>query len=195
MAAEEGSGASGRYVLFLSRLHPGKRPALLVRAFARIAEQHPDVSLIMAGPDFGALASVRQAIAETGVATDRIQIVGEVDGERKAALLQSATCMCLPTEHEGSSVAILESLAVGVPVITTTGACVPEIAKAEAGVIVEPTVASLSSALALLLGDENKRKEMGRNAAALARERFSSRVLTQHLVAMYRTAAERAAAR
>ena len=50
-AARDGGPAGGRpYILSLGRAEPRKDLPLLVRAFDQVADQHPDVDLVIAGP-------------------------------------------------------------------------------------------------------------------------------------------------
>lgn len=189
---DELTGSWRRYILFLSRLHPGKRPDLLVRAFDEVAKALPDVALVIAGPDYGSLSAVRMAAAEMTAGRDRVFVIGEIDGPRKVEILRSAACMCLPTEHEGSSVAIIEALASGVPVITTEGACVPEVSQFGAGYIVEPTVRALADALTATLADESRRLTLSKGAMALAAAKYSPCALLEQTVRMLQIATARA---
>ena len=46
-----------RYILFVGALTEVRRPDLLLEAFARVAEDYPEVHLVFAGPDFGLRAT------------------------------------------------------------------------------------------------------------------------------------------
>jgi glycosyltransferase involved in cell wall biosynthesis len=144
-----------RYVLFLGRLHVSKGVLLLPPAFARLAARHPEVELLIAGPDFGAQPELEAAVRRAGLEA-RIRLLGGVYGTRKKALLRHAACLCLPTYQEGFSVTLLEALACGVPVVTTARANFPEIAAHGAGLIVEPDAAALADALLTLLADTDR---------------------------------------
>jgi glycosyltransferase involved in cell wall biosynthesis len=74
--------AGRRILLFLGRIHPKKGCDLLIEAFARISAQHPDLHLVMAGPDqAGWRDELRQRAASLGLA--RVTWTGMLAGDFK----------------------------------------------------------------------------------------------------------------
>lgn len=108
----------GPYVLFLSRLHPLKRPDLLVEAF--LAAAPPEYRLAVAGPDEGGTwARLAGRLLRDPAAARRVVPLGTVLGDDKAALLSGARLFALPSEHENFGVAVLEALGAGTPVLAS----------------------------------------------------------------------------
>jgi glycosyltransferase involved in cell wall biosynthesis len=110
---------SRRFLLFMSRLHAKKGCDLLIEAFARVAAEHPDLDLVVAGPDRdGSQASLRRICAEKGIAA-RVFWPGMIRGDLKWGALRAADAFILPSHQENFGIAVVESLAAGRPVLTT----------------------------------------------------------------------------
>ena len=104
------------YVLFLGRLHPKKRPDLLVEAFLSGAPR--DIKLVVAGPDeCGLWETISERFLQDRVARERVVRLGMVTGPSKLHLLAGATLFALSSEHENFGITPLEALATGTPVL------------------------------------------------------------------------------
>lgn len=158
----------GKFVLlFLSRLHVKKGLDLLADAFARIADDWPDLHLLLAGHDDGAWPPFRQAIEAAGL-TERMTWVGHVNGWRARRAWAAADAFILPSYSEGFSMAILEALACRLPVIATTACHFPELAQRQAGLVVEPSREGVLRALrALQAMSPSERAELGERGRRL----------------------------
>ncbi|MBI1381051.1 MAG: glycosyltransferase [Planctomycetaceae bacterium] len=113
--ARELHGEGAGYTLFLGRLHRKKGLDLLLHALAGAPEAPP---LLVAGPDDGEERALRRLAHELGLAT-RVHWLGPVAGTAKWALLQHASLHVLPSRSENFGNTVLESLAVGCPVLVT----------------------------------------------------------------------------
>jgi glycosyltransferase involved in cell wall biosynthesis len=84
-----------------------------------------------------------------------------------AELTAGFDVVCMASHHEGLPVALMEALALGVPVVATTAGGIPEVVTdGVEGLLVPPARPDLlAAALLSALGDETARKEMGRHAA------------------------------
>lgn len=104
-------GTRGRRVLlFLGRIHPIKGCDLLIDAFATVAAAHPNVDVVMAGPDpIGWRATLEQRAAGLGVA-DRIHWPGMLSGDAKWGALRSCDALVLPSHSESFGVVVAEAL-------------------------------------------------------------------------------------
>ncbi len=124
------------YLLFVGTLEPRKDVPTLVAAFAQVADRHPDTLLVLAGGDGWGVAAVEQAIERFGLAS-RVVRTGYVPDATVPALLRSAAAAVYPALYEGFGLPALEALACGVPLVTTTGTAMEEVAGA-AAVLVPP---------------------------------------------------------
>jgi len=106
---EELPGLAGRpFLLFLGRLDRVKGLPVLLEAFARIAEAHPKLFLVLAGPDYGMRDPLARRAEEMGL-TDRVVFPGILRGREKWAALHHTVCFCLPSLSEGCSLSVLEA--------------------------------------------------------------------------------------
>ncbi len=137
--------ADARVVLFLGRLHPRKGVDVLVRAFQQA--NLPDARLLLAGADEGALERVRPLLDE------RVVHVGFLDAQQRLEALSAADLFVLPAKGEGLSLASLEALAAGVPVLLSPECYLPEVESAGVGRIVAPEVEAVANALRELFAE------------------------------------------
>ena len=130
-----------RYLLFLGRIHGKKGCDLLIEAFARIADSVPEMALVIAGPDQEGMQSKLQRLAEKLGIGGRVLWPGLIGGDIKWGALRAADALVLPSHQENFGVAVVESLAVGRPVLTSNQVNIwPEIAGDGAGLVEEDTL-------------------------------------------------------
>jgi len=182
---------AGPVVLFLGRLHERKGLQRLLPAFAGALEQVPEARLLVAGPDEGMLAAL-QAQARALALEERVIFTGLLTGPARLEALAAADLFALPAEGEGFSMAALEALACGLPVLLTPGCHFPEAAEAGAGVVVPREVEPLREALIALLADPDRRAAMSQQARALIAERYTWPQIVAQLEAAYASVIARA---
>ena len=127
-------------LLFFGRLHVKKGLDLLAAAMDALAEDRPDLHVLLAGNDDGALGPFLDMMEEIGL-DDRVTALGHGSGESARQAWGAADAFVLPSYSEGFSMAILEALACRLPVLATTACHFPELDDRGAGVVVEPTAA------------------------------------------------------
>ncbi len=176
-------------ILFLGRLHPTKGADKLLDAFASIERRFPSAVLMVAGPDEWQMEAKWQArIAQSGLA-GRVIFPGMITGDDKADVLDRADLFCLPSSGEGFSVAVLEALAAGTPVLLSPHCNFPEVEPAGAGLVVAVDASAVAEGMATLLADPERLQRMGAAGKALVAERYSWDVIVDRLVDFYGRAA------
>jgi glycosyltransferase involved in cell wall biosynthesis len=178
-------GLDGPFLVGLGTLEPRKDLPTLVRAFATLARDLPH-HLVLAGlPGWGA-GELAAAVEASGVA-DRIHLPGYVSEADKAALLSGADLLVYPSRYEGFGLPVLEAMACGTPVVTTTGGSLPEIA-GDAALLVEPgDPGQLAAAVVKLLSDQAAWSDLARRGSARAAG-FTWERCAEQTVAAYRKA-------
>lgn len=180
----------GPVVLFLGRLQERKGVQLLIPAFAQAVEHVPDARLLIVGPDEGMRVVAQAQVEEYGLG-DHVIFTGLLTGPDRLAALAAADLFAMPAVGEGFSMAVLEAMACGLPVLLTPGCNFPEAAAEGAGLVVPREVPALAEALTALLTDADQRASMGRCAQALIRERYTWAQVATQMEAVYRMVAAR----
>ena len=178
LRAQLTAGEDRPVILTGARLDAQKGHPVLLEAAAQVPEAV--FALAGAGPERAAL---ERRAAELGVA-DRVLFLGHRDDVPE--LLAACDVFALPSLYEGSSLALLEAMAAGRPVV---GSAVPGtdelIADGRTGVLVAPgDPSALANALQRLLSDPELRAALGARARERARE-FSPDAMAAQVTRVY----------
>jgi glycosyltransferase involved in cell wall biosynthesis len=153
--------------------------ALVTDVWPRVRPQVPEARLLVAGRGTSSLAGLS---GEPGV-----EVLGEVPSG--AEFLRGLSVLVYPVVRgSGVKVKVLESIASGVPVVTTPAGA--EDIDAGGGIVVESDPDRLATAAAALLRDQDERRERGEAARAAFLSRYAPRPATEPLAAIYREMAE-----
>ena len=163
-----------RFFLFLSRLHRKKGCDLLLEALGRLQAAHPDLDLVMAGPDEGELRPQLEAQAKRLGIENRVHWTGMLEGDLKWGAFRAAEAFVLPSHQENFGVAVVEALACGLPVLISDKVNIwPDIAQDEAGIVNPDTVEGTYRSMAALLAmKQEERQRMASNGLACFRARY-----------------------
>ena len=148
--------SSPKRVVFVGRLavqHKGLD--LLVGGYARFADRHADadVELVIAGPDERSGRAQLEALENAQPARRNIRFPGPVFGEAKDDLVRSAWFFVHPSRWEGMPFAVLEALALGVPVLVTPETNLASFVRdAGAGIVIEGSADGVADGLASICG-------------------------------------------
>ena len=167
------------YALFVSALQARKDPVAAIEAVALLGDDAP--RLVLVGPDKGARAAAERAVERAGL-RDRVQFRGHVSLEELAGLYRGAACLVFPSRYEGFGLPVLEAMASGTPVVTTTAGALPEAAGDAAILVAERNPVELAGGIERALADRERL-----SAAGLARAaRFTWAETARRTLAVYR---------
>ncbi|OJW19986.1 MAG: glycosyltransferase [Planctomycetales bacterium 71-10] len=176
----------GKFILlFFGRVHAKKGLDILAEAMGRLAADFPQLHLLIAGKDDGALAPFAARISDLGL-TRSATYVGHVSGEEARKVWAAADAFTLPSYSEGFSMAILEALANRLPAVFTTACHFPEAAAADAAVVVEPQAEALTLALRELMErSPAERRALGANGRRLVEADYTWDQQAARLASVY----------
>jgi glycogen synthase len=127
-----------RFVLGLGRIVEKKGFDLLLDAFARLAERHPGVGLVIGG-DGPRRPDLIRRVAATGLEA-RVALPGSLDRGQVAWAMQAAEVFVLPSRVEPFGIVVLEALRGGCPAVVSSHGGAGEIVRdGEDGLVVDPT--------------------------------------------------------
>jgi glycosyltransferase involved in cell wall biosynthesis len=119
-----------RYILSVATFEAKKGQCYLLNAFAQIADAYPDLHLVLAGRDAGALNDLTNQVSLLGL-DNRVLFLLDVPHAKIGALFASATLFCLSSLAEPFGIVLLEAGVFSLPVIATRVGGVPEIIRDE----------------------------------------------------------------
>ena len=154
------------YLLFLSRIHEKKGCDLLVRAFAHAALGHPDLHLVIAGPDQTGWQDHLQALARSLGVAERIHWPGMITGTAKWGAFRLAEAFVLPSHSENFGIVVAEALACAKPVLITDKVNLwREVAAVGAGLVEPDTQSGIDTLLDRFLALGKPARETMEHAA------------------------------
>ncbi|HJU85978.1 MAG TPA: glycosyltransferase family 1 protein [Gemmatimonadota bacterium] len=157
-----------RFLLYVGGLGEHKRVPMLVRAFGRVAADPAlvDLLLVLAGAEEGSGAergALERALEALGPLRSRVIRTGFVPDPTLAALYRRASCLVLPSRVEGFGLPALEAMASGAPVVAARIPSLEEVCGEAAEYFDDQ---DLPGALAGILGDGKRRRELARRGIA-----------------------------
>jgi glycosyltransferase involved in cell wall biosynthesis len=174
-----------QYILFVGTLEPRKNLTTLLQAYAllRAEGQGNDVKLVVAGRTGWLYADIFAAV-KTLALDGAVIFTGFVDDEDLPDLYRGAQAFVFPSFYEGFGLPILEAMASGVPVITSTTASMPEVA-GDAAMLVDPRdPEAIAAAIAQVLAEDHLRQTMIQKGLARAK-RFTWERVAEQTLAVY----------
>jgi len=170
-------------LLTVARLTGQKGHDVLLAAAPHILARYPEAHFawVGEGPQQHALA----ARATAAGVSEAVHFLGHRDDV--AALMGAADLFVLPSRFEGHPLAVLEALALGLPVAGSRVCGLDEaVIDGETGLLVEPDrPADLAAAVLELLAQPDLRQRMGQAGRRLVAERFNARLMARTTMALY----------
>lgn len=157
----------------------------LVAATALLARSRPRLRVLIAGREGALTADLEQAIA-AGV-TDRVRLLGHRDDVPE--LLAAADLFAFPSLYEGLPGAVIEAMALGLPVVAADIPPLREVVEPDRSALLVPPgePAALASAIDDMLFDRERARTFGRRGRALFEERFTLERSLHGMLELYRS--------
>ena len=156
----------GLKLLYLGLLCESKGILSILRAMVELKHEFPAIRASFAGEwaSQDEKSAAELIIKEFGLGAN-VEFVGPVGLEQKVALFRDADMFVFPSAYpfEGHPYTILESMAAGLPVISSELACIPEtVQDGISGFLLEPgDISGLRDRIRLLIRDAQLRSRMG----------------------------------
>ena len=162
-----------KYILFLGRIGKRKGAYDLLEAIKQLDPVlDAQYKFLLCGD--GEVEQIRKLVDAYGL-TNRVAHVGWIEGQQKTEYLRETMINVLPSYHEGLPMTILETMALGIPNISTPVASIPEVIQDGVnGLLVTPgNVHQLADAIERLCKDSELRMEISAQAWKDISERFA----------------------
>lgn len=156
-------------ISYVGRLDAEKHLPVLMRAFVRVQSVMPHVHLLIVG-DGTERPLLKNLAHELGVERN-VTLTGRVSDEDLVTLHKVGTVFCMPSPAELQSIATLEAMASGQPVVAVDAGALSELCQTKRnGYLVEQdNDEMIADALLTIVQDEALREEMSQESLAIAK--------------------------
>lgn len=175
-------GLENPYVLAVGTIQPRKNLLLLARAMKHVPADH---DLVVAGKQGWMANDVIAELCSIGLG-DRLRILDYVPDADLPLLYQRAVVVVQPSSFEGFGMPVLEAMASGTPVVTTSGSSLAEIAGDAAAFFEQDDPGELASTITSLIRDSSMRETFQNRGIA-----WSNRFTWEHAAQKTRTVIEK----
>lgn len=171
-------------ILFAGTVIPRKGYADLIRGFAKIASNHLDWKVVIAGN--GEIDKAKAIAKECGI-ENQVVFLGWVNGPAKDLAFQRASVYCLASDGEGFPMGVLDAWAYGIPCVVTPVGGLPDIVIDGENALVFPVgdVDILARQLERMISDNGLRNRIAQASLELAHTTFNVKNLNRALEDIY----------
>ncbi|HEX4485968.1 MAG TPA: glycosyltransferase family 1 protein [Terriglobales bacterium] len=139
-------GIAGPFVLYAGRLQARKNLVRLVEAYGQLKQRGLKEKLVLVGKSDWQAGQIVETIARLGLQSDVI-LLGYVPQSDLPIILNAAQLFVYPSIFEGFGLPVIESMACGIPTITSLGSSLEEVA-GDAAILIDPmSVSSIVDAI------------------------------------------------
>lgn len=177
---ERAYGLRSPFLLYVGRVQARKNLIRVVEAFAGLFKDYADLKLVIAGKPDLQYERLIARVRELGL-QEEVIFPGYVPEEDLPLFYNAAEIFVFPSIFEGFGLPIMESMASGVPTITSAGSCLTEIA-GDGALLVDPlSVDSIAGAIRRILDNQDVRSQLIerglRRSALFSTQSFAGKVL------------------
>ena len=168
---------------------PLKGLIYLIRAYAELLKEFPDLELLV----IGRLREgpTDQELKKEGI-KEKVRFISDLTGRQIAELYAESTLAVSPSVYEGFGFPAGEAMSCGIPLVSTNGGSLPEVVGDAAIVVPHSNPKALKDAIKSLLNSPEKRTDFGNRGRNRVLEKFTWKRAAKELVEVYREAIENA---
>ena len=176
-----------KIILTISRLDNKKGIEYAIESMPNILKKYPHTILRIIGD--GDFRPELDKISESLCLQNSVEFIGQIPNSDVPDYLQNADIFLLPSLFEGLPLTLLESMACGLPVISTPVSIAPEIIeKWDNGIIVPfKSPEAISNAVITLLSNPDLRETYAENSATAAKETMSWKSVAEQYISLYQS--------
>jgi glycosyltransferase involved in cell wall biosynthesis len=178
-------GLTFPFILYVGRIQARKNLPRLVEVYARLRKQGLAAKLVLVGKKDWQSGQLLEKIKELNL-EDSVVFPGFVPFEDLPLFYNAAEVFVFPSFFEGFGLPVVESMASGVPTITSIGSSLEEVA-GDGALLIDPSdTDSIADALGKVLGDPGLRQDLALRALKRSKE-FTAGNLAEKALAVYRS--------
>jgi glycosyltransferase involved in cell wall biosynthesis len=178
-------GLTFPFILYVGRIQARKNLPRLVEAYARLRKQGLEAKLVLVGKKDWQSGQLLEKIKELGL-EDSVVFPGFVPFEDLPIFYNAAEVFVFPSFFEGFGLPVVESMASGVPTITSIGSSLEEVA-GDGALLIDPgDTDSITDALGKVLGDPGLRQDLAVRGLKRSKE-FTAGNLAEKALTVYRS--------
>ncbi len=174
-------------ILFCAHMVREKGPYDLLNAAPLIIKKYPEISFIFVG-DGKELKKLKAKSRDMGVEKN-LHFLGYKTGNDKIKIFKQAHIFVFPSRSEGFPTVILEAMAAGLPLITTSvGGLADAIKDGKHGFIIDenmPRPKDIAEKIIYLVENPNLMKIMSENNMNEAKEKYDVKIVSMKIIEIY----------
>ena len=164
-------------ILYVGGFYENKRIDRLIKAMKKIEE---DYILVIVGKDVKSRYNRNYCEKLSKELNVNVKFTGKISREDVLSAYQCADVFVLASQYEGFGIVLLESMASGVPFVSTDAGAAKDLAENGCGFIVKDEE-EMGKTIKTLLNDAEMRKEMGKKGRIYVKEHAWDRIAKKHL--------------
>jgi len=179
--------ATGTRLMYVGNLESYQGIDLMLDAFARVADDHDDVVLLIVG---GSAEHIEQYKTKAGALCEKgkVVFVGPVPIDSLGAVLGFADILVSPrTQGNNTPMKVYSYLQSGKPVVATRLSTHTQVMDDDVSVLVEPDAKAMANGMSRLIGSAEARQSIGQAGRAYVEREFSEQRFRQRLQDFYNT--------
>jgi glycosyltransferase involved in cell wall biosynthesis len=169
-----------QYILAVGSIEQRKNQLSILKA---IHSAKLEITVVFVGKPTRYAATLLKYITDNGM-ENQVKFLNNIPGKELAGLYQQASLSIYLSRYEGFGLPIIESMASGCPVITSSVSCLPETAGGAALLCDPEDITNLADSIKQLFDNDTLRNELiqkGKERAKL----FHAEIYSQNLISLY----------